>query len=100
MIIPSPYYENYWADCVLTGAVPRFVSLRPPDWRIDLDELMMADGLAKQQRRGVDHVGRLQVRHEVDRLVVLRQPQPFRAVGLHYADFEQTRDAEVIALLG
>jgi len=38
--------------------------------------------------------------HEVDRLVVLRRPQPFRAVGQHYADFEQTRDAEVIALLG
>ncbi len=37
---------------------------------------------------------------EVDRIVVLRQPQPFRAVGLHYADFEQTTDAEVIALLG
>jgi putative phosphoribosyl transferase len=37
---------------------------------------------------------------EVDRLVVLRQPDPFRAVGLHYTDFEQTSDAEVIALLG
>lgn len=36
---------------------------------------------------------------EVDRLVVLRQPDPFRAVGLHYADFAQTSDAEVIALL-
>jgi putative phosphoribosyl transferase len=33
------------------------------------------------------------------RLVVLRKPEPFRAVGLHYADFEQTSDAEVIALL-
>lgn len=36
---------------------------------------------------------------EVDRLIVLRRPDPFRAVGLHYADFEQTGDAEVIALL-
>jgi putative phosphoribosyl transferase len=38
--------------------------------------------------------------HEVDRLVVLHRPEPFRAVGLHYADFAQTSDAEVVALLG
>jgi aminotransferase len=48
VIIPSPYYENYWADCVLTGAVPRFVSLRPPHWRIDLDEL--ADAFSNRTR--------------------------------------------------
>lgn len=36
---------------------------------------------------------------EVDRLVCLRQPQPFRAVGAHYLDFHQVPDAEVIALL-
>lgn len=36
---------------------------------------------------------------EVDRLVCLRQPQPFRAVGLHYDDFHQVADQEVIALL-
>jgi putative phosphoribosyl transferase len=33
------------------------------------------------------------------RLVCLRQPQPFRAVGLHYDDFHQVSDAEVVALL-
>jgi putative phosphoribosyl transferase len=36
---------------------------------------------------------------DVDRLVCLRQPQPFRAVGLHYVDFHQVPDAEVVALL-
>jgi putative phosphoribosyl transferase len=39
------------------------------------------------------------LRSEVDRLVCLRQPQPFRAVGAHYIDFHQVPDDEVIALL-
>jgi len=32
-------------------------------------------------------------------VVCLASPVPFHAVGLHYKDFEQTNDAEVIALL-
>jgi putative phosphoribosyl transferase len=39
------------------------------------------------------------LRSEVDRLVCLRQPEPFRAVGAHYLDFHQVSDDEVIALL-
>ncbi|GAK46334.1 phosphoribosyltransferase [Tepidicaulis marinus] len=35
----------------------------------------------------------------VDRIICLITPQPFQAVGLHYRDFTQTRDEEVIALL-
>ncbi|MFA7586043.1 MAG: phosphoribosyltransferase family protein [Novosphingobium sp.] len=35
-----------------------------------------------------------------DRLVCLITPEPFHAVGAHYADFDQTRDEEVVALLG
>ncbi len=35
----------------------------------------------------------------VDRIICLITPQPFKAVGLHYRDFTQTRDEEVIALL-
>jgi predicted phosphoribosyltransferase len=38
-------------------------------------------------------------RHEADRIVCLRTPQPFSAVGLWYQDFSQTTDAEVRALL-
>jgi putative phosphoribosyl transferase len=41
-----------------------------------------------------------QLRAEVDRIVCLRQPQPFRAVGLHYEDFRQVEDDEVAAALG
>ena len=42
VILTQPFYENYWPDCVLTGAEPRFVPLRPPHWRFDLDELAAA----------------------------------------------------------
>jgi predicted phosphoribosyltransferase len=40
------------------------------------------------------------LRNSVDRIVCLATPFAFRAVGLHYHDFEQTSDEEVIALLG
>jgi len=34
-----------------------------------------------------------------DHVVCLATPEPFYAVGLHYGDFTQTTDAEVVALL-
>lgn len=34
-----------------------------------------------------------------DEVVCLATPEPFYAVGLHYGDFSQTTDAEVVALL-
>ncbi|WP_028239896.1 phosphoribosyltransferase [Stutzerimonas azotifigens] len=37
---------------------------------------------------------------EVDELVCLAMPEPFVGVGLHYQDFSQTSDEEVIELLG
>ena len=39
----------------------------------------------------------LALRPEVDDLVCLAQPQPFHAIGLHYEDFHQLDDAEVLA---
>ena len=42
VILTQPFYENYWPDCVLAGATPRFVPLRPPHWRFDPDELAAA----------------------------------------------------------
>jgi aminotransferase len=42
VIVFEPFYENYGPDCVLSGAIPRYVALRPPDWSIDLDELRAA----------------------------------------------------------
>jgi aminotransferase len=42
VILSQPFYENYWPDCVIAGATPRFVPVRPPDWRFDPDELAAA----------------------------------------------------------
>lgn len=36
---------------------------------------------------------------EVDEVVCLRQPEPFFAIGIHYVDFHQMSDGEVIDLL-
>jgi len=43
-VVFEPFYENYGPDCVLAGAVPRYVALRPPDWHFDADELRRAFG--------------------------------------------------------
>jgi len=40
-----------------------------------------------------------QLRSQADEIVCLLTPEPFYAVGMHYQDFTQTSDAEVIALL-
>ena len=42
VVIFEPFYENYGPDCVLSGAVPRYVTLRPPDWSFDPDQLHAA----------------------------------------------------------
>lgn len=42
VILSQPFYENYWPDCVIAGATPRFVAVRPPDWTFDPDELAAA----------------------------------------------------------
>lgn len=39
------------------------------------------------------------LRPEVDELFCLEMPEPFRAVGLHYEDFPQVTDLEVMELL-
>jgi aspartate/methionine/tyrosine aminotransferase len=42
VIIFSPFYENYGADTILTGAIPIYVPLHPPDFLFDPDELKKA----------------------------------------------------------
>jgi len=44
VVIFEPHYENYGPDAILSGAAPRFVQLRPPDWSFDRDELTRAFG--------------------------------------------------------
>jgi len=47
VIVFEPFYENYGPDSILSGAKPRFVSLRPPhaphgEWTFDEQELREA----------------------------------------------------------
>ncbi len=42
VIIFSPYYENYGADTILSGAHPIYVPLHPPDFMFDAVELRSA----------------------------------------------------------
>jgi L-glutamine---4-(methylsulfanyl)-2-oxobutanoate aminotransferase len=44
IVIFEPFYENYGPDCILSGAIPHFVPLHPPDWSFDRDELANAFG--------------------------------------------------------
>ena len=46
VVIFEPFYENYGPDAILSGATPRFVKLRPPDWSFDREELAAAFGPA------------------------------------------------------
>ncbi len=39
VIVFEPFYENYWPDTLMSGARRRLVTLRPPDWSFDPDEL-------------------------------------------------------------
>lgn len=42
VVIFQPFYENYGPDALLSGATPRWVPLRWPDWRFDPQELRNA----------------------------------------------------------
>ena len=42
VVIFEPYYENYGPDSIISGAVPRFVRLREPDWTFDRADLEAA----------------------------------------------------------
>jgi aspartate/methionine/tyrosine aminotransferase len=42
VIVFEPFYENYGPDAILAGAVPRYVTLREPDWSFDEAELSSA----------------------------------------------------------
>jgi aspartate/methionine/tyrosine aminotransferase len=42
VVVFEPFYENYGPDCILSGAQPRYVALRPPRWAFDPDELRAA----------------------------------------------------------
>src|SRR5205085_4547572 len=42
VIVFEPFYENYGPDAIISGAMPRYVQLRRPDWSFNEDELAAA----------------------------------------------------------
>ena len=42
VVVFEPFYENYGPDAILSGAIPRYVTLHEPDWSIDPNELRAA----------------------------------------------------------
>lgn len=42
VVVFEPFYENYGPDAILSGAVPRYVTMHEPDWTFDPDELAAA----------------------------------------------------------
>src|SRR5213593_3357028 len=42
VIVFEPFYENYGPDAIISGATPRYVQLRRPDWSFDEKELRAA----------------------------------------------------------
>jgi aminotransferase len=42
VVVFEPFYENYAPDAILSGATPRYVPLRAPNWTYDPDELRAA----------------------------------------------------------
>jgi aminotransferase len=42
VVVFEPFYENYAPDAILSGAKPRYVPLRAPDWSFDREELRAA----------------------------------------------------------
>ena len=44
VVVFEPLYDSYAASIAMAGAVRRVVTLRPPDWRFDVDALRAAIG--------------------------------------------------------
>jgi len=42
VVVFEPFYENYWPDSQLAGAICRYVPLRAPDWTFDPAEVRAA----------------------------------------------------------
>jgi len=78
LIVFEPFYENYGADAILSGATPRYVPLHPPatndgDWYFDPAELRAAF-------------------HKHTRAIILNTPSNPTGKVFTRAELEQIRD--------
>ena len=74
VVVFEPFYENYGPDSIISGAVPRFVRLRPPDWTFDPAELAAA--FSKRTRALIlntpnNPTGRVFTAHELEAIATL-----------------------------
>ena len=76
VVLFEPFYENYGPDTILSGAVPRTVTLHPPDWTFDEAELAAA---FNGRTRGIvintpnNPTGKVFSRAELDQVAALCQ---------------------------
>jgi len=81
VVVFEPFYENYGPDTILCGAVPKTVTLAPPDWTFDERELEAA---FTDRTRGIvintpnNPTGKVFSREELD--VIARLCQTWGAV--------------------
>jgi aminotransferase len=74
VVLFEPYYENYRPDSIISGAVPRLVTLREPDWTFDPDELAAVFG---PKTRGIvlntpnNPTGKVFTREELETIAAL-----------------------------
>ena len=90
VIVFEPFYENYGPDAILAGAVPRFVTLREPDWSFDEDEAgaRLLEPHAGDHRQHAEQPDRQGLHARASCETIAR---PVRAVGRHRADRRDLR---------
>ena len=76
VVVFEPFYENYGPDTIISGAVPRTVTLHAPDWTFDEGELAAA---FNERTRGIvintpnNPTGKVFTREELDVIAALCQ---------------------------
>ena len=76
VVVFEPFYENYGPDTIISGAVPRTVTLHAPDWTFDEAELA---GAFNERTRGIvintpnNPTGKVFTREELDVIAGLCQ---------------------------
>jgi len=68
VVVIEPYYDSYAATIALAGATPRLVTMRPPEFALDLDALAAAAPGARMLVLNSPHnpTGRVLTRAELD----------------------------------
>jgi aminotransferase len=76
VVVFEPFYENYGPDTIISGAIPRTVTLHPPHWTFDEDQLAAA---FNERTRGIvintpnNPTGKVFTREELDVIAALCQ---------------------------